>query len=258
MAFIKCTDVIVPPVRIVSLVPSISETLHDLGVGHNVVGITKFCVHPVHWKHQKAIVGGTKTVSVPSIYQLAPDLIIANKEENVKEQIEILAKDFPVLLTNVSTLNEALDLVVQLGIACHCSELAYHIVQQIKEGLQKLDNPKVMVTAACFIWRKPFMAAGGDTFISDWMRHLGAINVFQAYNRYPVLPNEHYLPSETKLLLLTTEPYPFQQKHMSEIQAKYPKVAIQLIDGEMITWYGSRMLKAVDYFSSYVFLNQKL
>lgn len=232
------------PSRIVSLVPSQTELLYYLGLEQTVVGITKFCVHPETWFRSKTRVGGTKQLSIDTIHRLQPDLIIANKEENVKEQVETLAKDYPVWVSDVNNLDDAYSMIASIGDMVQKTEAAQDLINQIRAEFATLHPPKVR--AAYLIWRKPYMTIGHDTFIHDMMTRCGFENIFSQQTRYPTVTLQDLQHCE--VLLLSSEPYPFKQQHADELQACLPGVKIVLVDGEMFSWYGSRLLQAPAYF----------
>jgi len=235
------------PTRIVSLVPSQTELLFDLGLDQEVIGITKFCVHPQEWFRTKTRVGGTKKLHLDIIRRLQPDLIIANKEENVKEQVEELAKEFPVHTTDIANLDDALQLIKNIGAMIGREEKALQIASTIQKEFNELAHQiTASIPAAYLIWKDPFMTVGGDTFISDMLTRCGFENVFENESRYPTLSNLKLQTLNFKLLLLSSEPYPFQQKHIDELNFLNKKIL--LVDGEMFSWYGSRLLHAPAYF----------
>ena len=235
-----------PPKRIISLVPSQTELLFELGLDIEVVGITKFCVHPNGWFRNKKRVGGTKTVHIDIIRELQPDLIIANKEENTKEQIEELASLYPTWVSNIQTIEEGLKMICAVGELTGTEEKAIATADQISNkfaGLNKAAPKRV----AYFIWRKPWMCAGGDTFISDMIKMAGWENALSDRQRYPEIQLEDMVNKNIDLVLLSSEPYPFKETHIAEIQAVLPGAKILLVDGEMFSWYGSRMKLAAAY-----------
>lgn len=236
------------PKRIISLVPSQTELLADLGLQAETVGITKFCVHPNSWFKTKTRVGGTKTINFETIAQLQPDLIIANKEENVKEQIEQLALKYPVWLTDVNNLKEALEMITDIGILIGKESMAFSIINQIKKAFGTLPIVEQPIKTAYLIWQKPYMTIGGDTFINDMLLKCGFENVFADKTRYPEINITELQAANCQLLLLSSEPYPFKQKHLDELKMHLPKTKIILVDGEFFSWYGSRLLKAPEYF----------
>lgn len=238
------------PKRIISLVPSQTELLYDLELGESVAGITKFCIHPKDWHQTKTRIGGTKNVDIEKIKQLQPDLIIANKEENVKEQIEALAAIYPVYVSDVNTLEDACRMIEQIGLLTGTEKKSAVITQNIAIQFNELQKlPESDTTCAYLIWRKPYMAAGSDTFINDMLSRCGLQNVFSHCSRYPQITIEDLQKSNCQVLILSSEPYPFRQKHMNELQSHLPNTKMLLADGEMFSWYGSRLVKAPAYFS---------
>lgn len=242
------------PKRIISLVPSQTELLYDLGLDEEVIGITKFCVHPEHWFRNKTRIGGTKTVNINKIKELQPDLIIANKEENVKEQVDELAKHFPVFVTDVNSLDDAYQMIYHIGKLTGKESKSEQIIKQINEGFSQLQTSNKLQTAY-LIWKDPFMTIGGDTFVDDMLYYAGAVNIFSDKSRYPEITIKDLQDRGCQLLLLSSEPYPFSQKHVDELQSHLPTTKILLVDGEMFSWYGSRLLKAPSYFQK---LGEKL
>ncbi len=240
--------------RIISIVPSITELLYDLGLENEVIGITKFCVHPSTWYKNKTRVGGTKNINIKTIYLLKPDLIIANKEENVKEQVEELAGIYDVFVTDINDLQGALHMIEEIGILIGKNKEANDLVNQIEKRFQNLIHSvqaKRKIKAAYLIWQNPYMAVGGDTFINNMMQYCGLENIFSSKKRYPEISINEIKESGCELIILSSEPYPFKEKHLQELQLKIPEVKIILADGEMFSWYGSRLLKAADYFEEF-------
>lgn len=239
--------------RIISLVPSLTELLYDLGLSAEVAGITKFCIHPNEWFRTKPRVGGTKTVDIKKVKALHPTLIIANKEENVREQVEAMQQVAPVHVTDVSNLEEALTMIEAIGQLTRKQEQATALVQFIRHSFNELaltlakgNYPKIKT--GYLVWREPYMTIGSDTMIHDLMRRCGWINIFGHQKRYPEIIPAQIKAAGCELLLLSSEPYPFQQKHIHELQQELPNTKIVLVDGEMFSWYGSRLQYAAAYF----------
>ena len=245
------------PRRIISVVPSQTELLHYLGLEEDVIGITKFCVHPDHWFRIKTRVGGTKHLSIDKIRELQPDLIIANKEENVKEQVEVLAADFPVWVSDVNNLDDACSMIASIGDITQKTDAANELVHNIRNEFELLSASGSPIRAAYLIWRDPYMTVGHDTFIHDMLTRCGFENIFAGLTRYPTVTIEELSPDSNRVevLLLSSEPFPFSQKHIDELQPLLPHTTIILADGEMFSWYGSRLLLAPAYFRE---LSQKL
>jgi len=235
------------PRRIVSLVPSQTELLHYLGLQDETVGITKFCIHPKEWLSSKTRVGGTKTLNIAAIKKLQPDLIIANKEENIKEQIEALANDYTVLVTDVNNVAEALQMIRTIGKITGKAAKAKTLVAAIEAAFLNIRLTNTPVNTAYLIWNKPYMTIGGDTFINDMLAKAGLKNIFARKTRYPEVTIADLQASHCQLIILSSEPYPFKQKHIAELQQHLPGTKIILADGEMFSWYGSRMLLAAEY-----------
>jgi ABC-type Fe3+-hydroxamate transport system substrate-binding protein len=236
------------PKRIISLVPSQTELLFDLGLDEEVTGITKFCVHPEQWFQTKARVGGTKQLHLDKIKGLKPDLVIANKEENTREQIEELSKEFPVWISDVNNLHDALEMIESIGEIINKISRAKEIANQIKTGFVQLQTTNCKLQTCYLIWKGPYMTIGGDTFINDMLQCAGFQNIFEDQKRYPEISLQQLQTANCQLLLLSSEPYPFKQKHIDELQPLLPNTKIILVDGEMFSWYGSRLIKAPSYF----------
>lgn len=241
-----------PPQRIISLVPSQTELLADLGLEEQVVGITKFCVHPESWFRSKTRIGGTKAIHIDQIRALDPDLVIANKEENEKGQIEALASCCPVWISDIYTVPDALRMIREVGVLTDREAQAGRIAQEVANGFATLQRDAVPKKVAYFIWRDPWMCVGRDTFIHDMMERIGWQNVFADKDRYPEVTQEEMVSSNPDLVLLSSEPYPFREKHISELHAILPEARVVLADGEMFSWYGSRMIQATVYLQQFI------
>ncbi len=238
------------PKRIISLVPSQTELLADFGLSDEVVGITKFCVHPDAWFRSKTRVGGTKQLNIESIHALQPDLIIANKEENVKEQIEELEKHYPVWISDVNNLTDAFKMIEQIGLITNKESQTKNIVNRIKENFSHLQHSNQIIETVYLIWKKPYMTVGGDTFIHSMLEAAGFKNIYANSTRYPEVTIEELKTKNPDLIILSSEPFPFNQKHIDELQIHLPTTKIILADGEIFSWYGSRLLKAPAYFAT--------
>ncbi|MBK7763213.1 MAG: ABC transporter substrate-binding protein [Bacteroidetes bacterium] len=237
-----------PATRIISLVPSLTELLFDLGLNDEVVGITKFCIHPQAWFKTKQRVGGTKKVHFEIIHSLHPDLIIANKEENTKEDIEALAENYSVYLSDIRNVSEALEMILSIGEKVGRQNQAAQIVKDILTSKQENTFTSTSQKALYIIWQNPVMAAGIDTFIHSMMQEAGFVNCL-SQSRYPVLSVDEIKALNPDVVLLSSEPFPFKQKHIDDFKQILPHAQIILVDGELFSWYGSRMLKSFDYFS---------
>jgi ABC-type Fe3+-hydroxamate transport system substrate-binding protein len=237
-----------PPRKIVSLVPSQTELLYTLGLEKEVAGITKFCIHPTEWFNTKTHVGGTKSFDFSAIEAIHPDLIIGNKEENYAGGIERLRKKFPVWMSDIVTLDDAFRMIDAVGEMTNQREHAMNIVDIIKEQFTELIH-RNNISTLYLIWKKPWMAAGKNTFIDSMLSLNGFENVIK-HNRYPELSEKDIIDLDPKVVLLSTEPFPFNQSHREKLQQLLPAAKVLLVDGEMFSWYGSRLLYAPDYFNS--------
>jgi ABC-type Fe3+-hydroxamate transport system substrate-binding protein len=241
--------------KIVSLVPSITELLSDLGLEREIKGITKFCIHPPDYQKSKIIVGGTKNLHLNKIRTIAPDLIIANKEENTKDQVEALQAEFNVYLTDVNSLDDALAMIRHTGKLTGREAAAESMIASITNAfthLAEITRSTKRQKVAYLIWKDPFMVAAANTYINDMLQRCGFDNAFSGMNRYPKITLDELSAPEVDVILLSTEPYPFRQKHIDELSRVIQGKSILLADGEMFSWYGSRMLKAPAYFQAIV------
>lgn len=235
------------PQRIISLVPSQTELLFSFGLEEEVVGLTKFCVHPKQWRKEKQVIGGTKNFHLDKIQALKPDLIIGNKEENYKEGIEALEQEFPVWMSDIFDLEDSLQMIKQVGEMCGKKEKGIALAEQIGEEFNRL-RPLQGTSCLYFIWRKPYMAVGGNTFIDEMLLRCGFTNVLAGQERYPELSAEDIRQLNPRVILLSSEPYPFKEKHIQEFREVCPEAEVLTVDGEMFSWYGSRLFEAVPYF----------
>lgn len=242
------------PKRIISLVPSQTELLQDLGLEDSIVGITKFCVHPIHLKKTKAIVGGTKTINIEKIKALNPDIILCNKEENTKEIVEACSAICPVHISNIETISDCIEMIEQYGTLFQKEEEASGILNKIDVNLKDFKvfiKNKPTLKVAYFIWRKPWMVAGNGTFINHLLALNKFKNVYSNLERYPEIDLQKLqLQGDPELVLLSSEPYPFKNKHVLEFNAVSPQVKTILVDGEYFSWYGSRLIESFNYFKT--------
>lgn len=250
------------PQRIISIVPSQTELLFDLGLQKEIVGITWFCIHPAHYFNATPKVGGTKKLNFEQIAALKPDLIIGNKEENEKSQIEELEKHYPVWMSDIKNLEDALLMIKMLGEITDTGETAHELCGKIIDGFAQLYNPTIEekpLRAAYLIWRNPYMGVADDTFINEMMKQCGMVNVLENFaphaadiesKRYPMVTLEDLKALDPDVVLLSSEPFPFKQQHAQEVNKVLPNAQVHLTDGEMFSWYGSRLQHSPAYFSS--------
>lgn len=241
------------PKRIVSLVPSQTELLFDLGLEDSIVGITKFCVHPYHLKSTKKIIGGTKKVHYEKIRLLQPDIIIANKEENTQEIVDMLKEIAPVWTSDIITVQHSLDMITELGKIFSVRTAASQWIDKISFALadfRKFMEGREWQKAAYFIWKDPYMAAGKETFINEMMKLNHFSNIYEEREgRYPeVIVQKMRIQGDPEVVLLSSEPYPFKDEDAFELGRHTHHAKTVFVDGEMFSWYGSRMVKAFAYF----------
>ena len=241
-----------PPQRIISLVPSQTELLADLGLHDKVIGITKFCVHPVSWFKTKIIIGGTKNFYFDKIDALRPDVIFGNKEENFEEGIVQLKEKYPVWMSDIISIEDSLSMILSVGEMTNKISESTELVVNIKNGLNSTGKGSGQ-SVLYLIWRRPWMGAATNTFIHSLLDHLGSRNALENEIRYPELTDERINFLKPDFIFLSSEPFPFREKHIEELQAISPTSKIILVDGEMFSWYGSRLLKAIPYFNTLIF-----
>lgn len=232
------------PQRIVSLVPSQTELLFYFGAP--VVGITQFCIHPAEARQMAQLIGGTKQFDFAKISALEPDLIIGNKEENYQAGIEQLAQTYPVWMSDILTVADSLQMIRQVGQLVGEAEKGAQLAEETAVSLQTMPKAPTPLRVAYFIWHKPHMVAGANTFIDSVLQQLGWVNVFANQERYPTVTAQEIQAAQPELLLLSSEPFRYQEKHRLQYEAEYG-VATHLVDGEAFSWYGPRLLASVPY-----------
>ena len=237
------------PSRIVSMVPSHTETLFDLGLEDHIFGITKFCVHPAHFKKQKTIVGGTKNAKYDKIITLKPDIIFCNKEENTIEMVQELQKICTVWVTDIVTLDDNKNMITDFGKIFEKQKMAAQFVEKIDDKINSITiDAKSQKKVAYCIWKNPWMVAGGNTYLDTMLQINNLKNVFDNQSRYPETNLNQIRALKLDYFLLSSEPYPFKEKDVLEIQKSLPNTNCKIVDGEMFSWHGTRLLKALDYF----------
>jgi len=241
------------PKRIVSLVPSQTELLYDLGLEDSIIGITKFCVHPFHLKSTKKVIGGTKKVHYEKIKLLRPDIIIANKEENTAEMVQELSSICPVWVTNIITLEDNEKMIFDFGALFNKRIEAQKWIDKINFALadfrffiKNIPSKKV----AYFIWAKPYMVAGKNTFINELLQLNQFQNIYlDRESRYPEVELKKIrLEGDPDLVLLSSEPFPFADEHAFEVGRYTHHAKTVFVEGQFFSWYGTRLVKAFDYF----------
>lgn len=241
------------PKRIISLVPSQTELLVDLGLESAIVGVTKFCVHPKHLRMSKAVVGGTKQINIDKIIALQPDIILCNKEENTKEIIDSLKEIAPIHISDIYNLEDCYELIHMYGkmfnIERTTSTLIKNLQLEREAFKQKFQNTEKL-KVAYFIWKQPWMVAASNNFIDVMINEAGFENGFKAQKRYPEIDIESSELNEIDAIFLSSEPFPFKAEHVLEFQKKFPEKTVKIVDGELFSWYGSRLLKSYQYFKT--------
>lgn len=256
--FLTYSDILsnnAPKRRIVSVVPSQTEFLYDLGLDEEVVGITKFCIHPEKWFRNKQRIGGTKDLKLDLIRDLKPDLIIANKEENTQSQIEELAAEFPLYMSDIFDLEDSFRMMKDVGALTGKQQRTNELITIIQDRFKSFTAQPSGKKVLYLIWRGPFMAAGHNTFIHSMIERCGWKNVLTTdqhkdLSRYPELSAEEIIGLDPEVILLSSEPYPFKDKHIRELQEICSKAAIMLVDGELFSWYGSRLKFSPAHFNA--------
>lgn len=246
-------DTSIPFKRIVCLVPSQTALLYDLGLEHLLVGITKFCVHPPHLKDHLAIVGGTKNIHWDTLKSLKPDIVLCNKEENTQQIVAQLETFTQVHIADIYTLEDCFELIQQYGVLFNVVQKGECIIEQIRASAKEYHSflaEKTPEKVAYLIWRKPWMLAGGDTFINHMLEVAGFDNAFKDLSRYPEVELSDIQKSAIDFLFLSSEPYPFKEKHKAELREEFTNAEIVLVNGEFFSWYGSRLTSAFDYFKT--------
>jgi ABC-type Fe3+-hydroxamate transport system substrate-binding protein len=229
--------------RIISLVPSLTELLIDLGLQGQLIGRTRFCIHPAEAVSDIPIIGGTKNPRVDDIISMKPDIVIANKEENRKEDIEALRPHVPIELTDIASIEDALITIHEFGNLFDVQDRARQLISDITDVIEERPDEYPLQTAY-LIWRDPYMSVGNDTYVHDILQKWNLTNAFGNQKRYPEVTELELRQSNLDLILLSTEPYPFKEEHVEEIEAVNPHARVMLVDGEWFSWYGSRMLKS--------------
>ena len=237
-----------PPQRIISLVPSQTELLFDLGLDHEICGVTKFCVHPANKTKTREKIGGTKKFNMDRIHALQPDLIIGNKEENYQEGIQSLQQHYPVWMSDILTLSDACSMINGIATITDRAKEGQEMTDEILRRFSSYTPLPGNLSAAYFIWNEPFMVAASDTFINEMLSTFGVTNVFSHLSRYPEVSLEMVTESKPDLILLSSEPYPFNEKHANTFRELLPSSKVIIVDGQYFSWYGSRLLQTPEYF----------
>ncbi len=226
-----------PPQKIISLVPSQTEFLVEISA--QVIGRTKFCIHPKDQTPSIQIVGGTKNLRFDTIQKLNPDLIIGNKEENKEKDIVQLSKDFPVWMSDIYSLEDAYQMMKSLGQIFELQKEGDRIISACQSSMERVRNSR-SGKVVYLIWKNPWMAAGRNTFIDHMLSHLGFENVVSD-PRYPELTEEAVKNLNPDYIFFSSEPFPFNKSHVDDAKIIWRESTCELVDGELYSWYGSRL-----------------
>ena len=243
-------DLTEEPQRIISLVPSITELLFDLDLGQYISGRTRFCIHPKEKVHRIPVLGGVMGLNFQEIEDKQPDLILASKDENAKGEITDLSKEFPVWVSDVHNLYDAISMIQTIGSMCNRNEKALAMTKQIEEAFSTLEHiPENVVRAVYLIWKNPLYTINRDTFIHDMLKRCGIENVFASKEEpYPIITEKEIRNKKPDYIFLPSEPYQFKEKDVEFFRESFPNVEIKRVDGEYFTWYGSHLVNAPSYF----------
>jgi ABC-type Fe3+-hydroxamate transport system substrate-binding protein len=239
-----------PPGRIISLVPSITELLIDLGLNRKMAGRTRFCIHPAEKVRDIPVVGGVMGLNRHEIDKIQPDLILASKEENAKNEIMDLAGDYPLWVSDVHNLEDALSMIQAIGEICGKNKEAGEITDRIRQAFGELDHiPPGIVRAVYLIWNHPLYTINGETFTHDMLKRCGIENVFaDKKEAYPIISEKEIRERKPDFIFLPSEPYAFKEKDVRSFDRMFPQAEIKRVDGEYFTWYGSHLIDAPSYF----------
>lgn len=237
-----------PPLRIVSLVPSLSELVAFLDP-ESLVGRTRFCVYPTEIIALPQV-GGTKSVNLQKVRTLKPDLVLAAKEENIREQVEELGAEIRTEIFNIQSVDDALKAILTLGKWMNKETKAKLLIQEIELQRASFRQPK-RGSVIYLIWQKPWMTVGGDTYINAMLSEAGFTNLFSDSVRYPTISDKSdFVKAQPDYLLLSSEPYPFKDEDAAYFQALLPKAKVLCVDGTYFSWYGSRLKEFYSYCES--------
>lgn len=229
-----------PPRRIVCLVPSITELVAYFEMDTEVVGITKFCIYPTSWFQNKERVGGTKTIDIEKVRALKADLVIGNKEENTKEDIEALMSFTNVWMSDVNSLGDVKSLILSFSHLFNKAEKGTELIAQLDKYFELHASEGRGKSVLYLIWHSPGIVVGKNTYIDSYLSAIGYQNCV-SLERYPAISDLSDLQPD--VVLLSSEPFPFKETHLAFYQALFPSATIKLVDGERYSWYGVRTLR---------------
>jgi len=241
--------------QIVSLCPSITETLIEFGLSEQICGVTKFCIHPESVVKNLCPLGGTKDPNLARIRELDPDLIFMNSEENRREDYESLAKDYKVDVSEPKSVAEIPSLLRHFGALTHREAPAERAAQKLERALQSLRKARGQRTSlfsyVYLIWRKPWMCVGTDTYVSRLFEEAGGTNLFgDANERYPEISLQDIAEKKPNYIFLADEPFPFAERHIPEVKKACPLAKVEVISGDDCCWHGIRSIRGVELMQS--------
>jgi len=237
------------PRKIISLCPSLSETLYDLGLAECIAGRTDYCVHPQELADRVPSVGGPKSVSIDAVKKIGPDLILIVKEENDKKNIEKLtALGYKCFIFDINSVSDALKMLVKLGKIFGLEKKASKIHDNVVKGLDSIKGIGNGASFLYMVWNSPYMACATDNYINSLLNHAGLSNCLSdRLKRYVIMPLNSLKSLSPELVLLPSEPYRYTFADRAKFEKIFPAARVELVDGEMFCWYGSRMAKASEY-----------
>ena len=235
------------PKRIVSLVPSLTETLVDLGVGANIVGLTSYCIFPPGLRERVANVGGTKNPKIHEIRELRPDVVYMNLEENLRRHAEAIEEFAPVVTSEPKSVGDVGSLILQLGAIHHREGAAATLVRILDEQVRLARAAAKSFTFAVPIWKGPWMWCGGDTYVSHLVETIGGTNVFAELSRYPTVTLEDAIARKPDVIFLPDEPYAFSEADAIELRQSFEGRIVGPFEGHLFTWHGSRTIHGLRF-----------
>lgn len=244
--------------RIVSLVPSLTETLIHFGLADSIVGRTRWCTEPADAVARIEAVGGTKNPDVERIIELRPDLVIVNKEENRIEDCLVLQDaGLELHVTHPLTVADAVEMLEELAAACGAPQHGTQLAERCREALAAAGDatsPVQAVPTFCPIWRRPWMTFRRQTYIGDMLARAGCYNVFgdREGADFFEIAVEEILAAAPQLVILPDEPYVFESRHETELREMSIDAKFLFVDGKDLAWYGPRIPAALERLSEAV------
>ena len=240
------------PKRIVSLCPSITETLCELGLSDKIIACTDYCIHPIDKVKNINKIGGPKNFSEEKILKLSPDIIFAVKEENDANKIINISKKITTYVFDINSIKEGIELIKALGNIFEIQNIANVFIEKILEGYKNLPKVNSNIQCLYLVWKNPYIAVGSGSFIDSVLNKLNLRNCLRnSEKKYPKI-NLNNFENNFDLIILPSEPYRFSNKDIEELENVFPEKVIIKVDGEMFSWYGTHQLKSISYFDKFV------